>query len=341
MTVTDVTIPKKYVYVQSDSPTGASEGALWYDTDTSVLYSYDGSSWTDITQDVAYLEKQNLEQNINILINGASASSTLNDYEDMFLDLFTDADGEDDTVDTGNTTAYFSTNKYDNGTAIVDAHGETGAGTQSVTLKCGAKINTNTACTLTKVTKFGTSGATECYIATGADGSGQLATASFSGNDATFNLSLSDATTYYVLCDKGGSSFTSRGPGATYPISDTNLDWTAGVVSQSESSTEMRDVESVTTTVAPADKIVQTNMITITSNPTGHQVYCHNTTAGTGSVDYDISFDNGSTWVTGQSLNTKNTSVHAGSQMILKLNLNGTGSGNTAEASDYAIMLYY
>ena len=58
-------------------------------------------------------------------------------------------------------------------------------------------------------------------------------------------------------------------------------------------------------------------------------------------MDYDISFDNGATFETGQSLNVRNTSVHAGSQMIFKLNLDAGASSDIASSKDYAIMLFY
>jgi len=90
------------------------------------------------------------------------------------------------------------------------------------------------------------------------------------------------------------------------------------------------------------NRIVQTNAITCVTGATHHQVYCKNTTAGTGTATYNISFDNGSTWDTTQAFNTlNNAGSTTGTQMILKLNLIGSLTPDTAEANNYGIMLFY
>jgi hypothetical protein len=350
--ISDVTIPKKYVFVQASAPVGATEGALWYDTDTSELYSYDGSNWTSIISDTSYLDKQQLEQNINILINGASATSTLNDYDEMFLDLFTDADGYSNTIDTAETTATFDTDIYKNtsyaeGDENTRANGITFDGTSSVANYRGFKITTKTNdLYLKKITKNGSCTSSTAHLLDASHNS--IASASFVGNDATFtNTNLNANTTYYFAVRSGGDSFTTKyttGLGV-YPINATDFNWISGYDGTSGDDTGAgMDVASVVVaqkTASYEDLLIQTNAITITENPVAHQVFCHNTLAGTGTITYNISFDNGVTWVTEQELNSKNTSVHNGSEMILKLNLNGTGAGNTATIKDYAVMLYY
>jgi len=93
--------------------------------------------------------------------------------------------------------------------------------------------------------------------------------------------------------------------------------------------------------ITPANKIIQTNSFTIPSGITHHQLFCNNTLAGTGSINYDFSADNGSTYDTGQALDTKNTFAGTiGTTAILKINLDGVGSGNTSEASNYALMIW-
>lgn len=116
-------IPRKYVKVQSTQPTSAVQGDLWVDTDDNALYQYTGSTWQTVTQDVGYLNMQQLQQAIAILALQANASLTPADYDTMFLDKFTDNTGYDNTVDTGNTTASFLTNVYNNGGALTGLTG--------------------------------------------------------------------------------------------------------------------------------------------------------------------------------------------------------------------------
>ena len=344
MSVQDITIPKRYVYTQATTPTGATEGSLWYNTTSKILKTYDGSTWSEVTTDLTELEQQQLEQNINILINSASASSTLNDYDVMFLDIFTDSSGHSNTIDTGNTTADFAVDKYaNNGGGTEETNPTQPTTTESITGKCGMRVQFANSQDRLVCTKTSQCTATKAYVQT-AYGSGVLATADFVGNVATFSgLSLSASTDYYILVDKEGSSYNNGyNNGGSYPNDTGEINWVAGYNKDGNTnSTYSRAWQKIAYGGVPEDLIVQTNAETITSNPLAHQLYCHNTLAGEGSVTYDVSFDGGSTWVTGQSLNTKNTDVHNGSSMVIKINLNGVGAGNTSSIKDYAIMLYY
>ena len=295
---------------------------------------------------IAKVNDLNSEQSLNILINSAAASSTLNDYEDMFLDIFSDADGNDNTVDIENTTAAFSTDKYDNIAADFPFNsGFTLDTTSAETNLGGYNISVDNTCELKSVTKSAECNATTAYLRstpTGVD----IATATIVGNTAIFSptQTLTQGQNYSIMVGSGGSSYTrDLETSISYPVNGSYINLTGGIFSNNDTpqSTVAMNIDSITITSTTANRIVQTNAQAITANPTGHQVYSHNTLAGTGNITYDISFDGGTTWVTGQSLNTKNTSVHAGSSMKIKLNLNGTGSGNTSSAKDYAIMLYY
>lgn len=289
-----------------------------------------------------YIEQQSirdLQQDLNILINSASAS-TLYDYDTMVLDIFTDANGYDGSVDTGNTTAVFNTDKYEAaatdvyGPALADSgsHNTTtitgtinapgffsgikgkigsGSGPVTITIKKGAA---------TIATKGGTWSSTLSEVTLTSGDYNET----FEAGD-TYSIVIYtqyDLHTYNSSQSKSGGAF----------------DFTSQEVNSNANSAD--DMITYKTNAA-ASFVVQTDMQTISANPAGHQVYCHNATTGSGSITYDISFDNGSTWVTGQSLNTKNTSVHNGSQMIVKLNLNTTSATDTATADDYAVMLYY
>jgi len=305
--------------------------------------------------DYSFLVDAQLEIALNVLVNSVAASSTLNDWDDVFVDIFSDADGADNTLDTGNTTAGFDTGntQYVNSTYTAgpqtDAHGLTLASPASTTKYCGFRIHTAKACTLTKITRTSTCTGTTAYLL---DSSKSIlaTTTSLAGDEFTFtDYDLAADTTYYVAVGIDESSSYNRTYHATpsYPYNKVNINYTGGLNDNAphlDVDNRAYNVEDVITKDAygtPANKIVQTNALTNTANPDAHQVYAHTTTTGTGAVTYDISFDNGSTYITGQALNQKNEGSHAGTQMIMKLNLNGAGAGNMAKAKDYGILLFY
>lgn len=347
MSVQDVTIPKRYVYTQATTPTGATEGSLWYNTASKILKTYDGSTWSEVTTDLTSLEQQQLEQNINILINSASASSILNDYDEMFLDVFSDSTGYDNTIDIGNTTASFVTDQYVNGGSETTLNSgfilNTTAGDTNLG---GYGISVDVTCELKSVTKSSECTGTTAYLRATPTGA-NIATASMVGNTATFSptQTLTQGQNYAIMVGSGGSGYTRDiQTSISYPVDGTHINLTGGVWSSTDvpESTVAKNIDNIVTVLEPSDKIVQTNAISVITGVTNHQVYCHNTTAGTGAITYDMSFDNGSTWDVDQELNTKNiASSTTGTQMIIKLNLDGIGEGNTSFTKDYAVMLYY
>lgn len=107
----------------------------------------------------------------------------------------------------------------------VDAHGVNLSSTTSQSYYLGCQVNTNANCTLTKVTKHASCDATTVYICTKADPSTQLASWSFSGDDATGSLALTNNVDYLLLTYKGGSAQVWKYNSATLPVTGTNIDW--------------------------------------------------------------------------------------------------------------------
>jgi len=114
MTIETTVINPRVIFVSALQPQDVTEGKLWYDTTTSKLLVSDGSKYISMETDLTQEDKLIQENALNILVNSASATSTLNDWDNMILDRFTDADGQLNTVDTTNTTATFDTNLYKN-----------------------------------------------------------------------------------------------------------------------------------------------------------------------------------------------------------------------------------
>lgn len=92
----------------------------------------------------------------------------------------------------------------------------------------GYKITTNVACTLITITKHSSCTATTATLANASKAS--LATASFSGDNATFSYPLTAGTTYYILANSGGASYTRRYKSSSYPgdypMNGTNINYT-------------------------------------------------------------------------------------------------------------------
>lgn len=84
--------------------------------------------------------QQDAMRNFQIIQLQANAAITADDYDGVILDLFSDADGYDNTVNTGNTTALFDTDEYKAGLAGTesDTMGNYSAYNQAVTTFTGA-----------------------------------------------------------------------------------------------------------------------------------------------------------------------------------------------------------
>lgn len=94
--------------------------------------------------------------------------------------------------------------------------------------KRGAKITVGNAdVTLQTITKSASCNSSTAYLTNSSLVT--LASAAFSGTNATFSYTLSANTSYYLLVDSGGADFTSvyYNP-VSYPISGTTLNWVAG-----------------------------------------------------------------------------------------------------------------
>lgn len=88
-------------------------------------------------------------------------------------------------------------------------------------------------------------------------------------------------------------------------------------------------------------KVLETDPATVTADPDGYYVSARNTLTGSSTINYDISFDGGSTWDTAKTLDTYYTTTKTGSSMVLQMNLTGSTSSDVATFTDYGIALTY
>lgn len=346
-------IPRKYVKVQSNQPTSAIQGDLWFDTDTNVLYSYDGSDWNTITQDLGYIDAQQIIQNIDILTALAHSSASPSDYDTLYCDVFSDSSGYSNTIDTGNTDATFDTNLYkavgtDGGTTSNDT--TTMPYTRATTNnKQGVLFRTLHACKLVSIGLDAGHTATKCYLYN-SDMSSLLATVNVTGgNLATFNYDLENNTVYGVCVDAEGSTYTRDYYDGSYvgDFTGTNTKWIGRIEITPSTGMNWRQIRTLTTeivgTPATSTKYVQTNTIILDDNITGYQLYSKTATnGGASAVSYAISFDDGSTWSDYKDLNTKYANSTTGTSIKLKIKLHAdTTSSNYAKASNYGLLVWY
>jgi len=314
------------IYGGTDAVIGTGTSIAVNDTGQAALYD------TVVRNSLAVLELK------------AAASATSPDYNYMLLDTFSDNTGYDNTVDTGNTTATFSTNKYHNvtvGESVNDAHGVS-LGTGSTTTGArGFRILAEKQLNLISVVKDGSCTATRCILKS--DAGATIATATFSTNTATFTGTnvLTSGAYYRIEADKAGASYTYRGAAASYPYDKTNIQFYYGSVGGNNDSDAWNLASVNTQTYTPGDLIVQTVKQDTTFSGSSYQLYCPATVVGTGTVTYDISFNNGTNYSTGKSLNTAYAvGSYPGDDIILKVNLNKGASDGTAEVTGYALLIW-
>jgi len=276
------------------------------DADT-INYLYNGTAINKLIQENA----------LNILINSAGASTTLNDWDDLYPERFTNANGQLNKVNTTNTTSLFNTNLYKNGNGTIENLTETSQTGTTYVLKKTININSK------KVSSATNDIRTQNSLETG------YCKYQFNYTDAT-NASVENTTTIVSYANK-----TYTNPNPNKIVSSIYV-----YIKQSTFSNvyEINDIVNIPI----QDTFIELNPQIITSGAKFFQIYLNKTTAGSGSITADLSLDGGTTYTNVASFNTKNPITSTdGTSMILKLNLNGVGSGNTAEANDVVVLLFY
>ena len=310
-------INPQVIYVSAIEPTDKTEGKIWYNTSDNSLYTSDGSSYVSAEPDVDYLNGLIQEQSLQILINSASATSTLNDWDTMDIDIFTDATGLLDTIDTSETTAIFLTDQYvnsENGT-FLDA-------TQTGLSDSGTYL---LKFTYSDINALVSEGRNYCHVSNP------------EAITCKWNFLYSDETSADVE--------QTAQPSATKTFTNPNPEKMVTEIKIYFKTTNYNGYikDQTYDYVIPAtNRVIQTEPASVETGAVSCQLYGHNETAGTGNITFDISTDGGSTYTTGLPINQKrDITSTTGTSMITKLNLNGVGEGNNASLKDYSMMLFY
>lgn len=289
---------------------------------------------------------ENAQQSIEIIELQANASVSPLTHDSIISDTFSDATGYNNSVNTGNTTALFSTNKYIRSSAGggVNASGFS-YGTTSDNGKNGLKITAKLNCTITKITKDSQSNATTCYIR--ADDGTELATASFSGNDATFSQAIVNGLSYHIECDKATALYTPSylATGQTYPVVCNNLNYVGGSVNASDN-TQAWNIASITTSGTAIDECVQIDLPAITGTITHTELVVNDADAETGtSITYKL-IDNASNQDDALAVNIQNALISCDGTKItngkieIQLHKGAAGTSGKPSVKSYALKLW-
>jgi len=342
-------IPPIYVYTQDSTPSDLTEGKIWVDTSTNppVTKVSDGTIYNALSTNLTPIRKLIGLNGLNILDITAQSTLTEGINANFERDIYSDSTGYLNTIDAGNTTAFFDTNKYhntliseDNLTSLIGNF----SGLDSYTNPSGVILETTSNMSISKI-QFVDGNATKGYIYEWVNDETMgdlLGSATLINGLATFeNPIILDASTKYFLVDDGeGESYTAYWVhSVTFPISITGGSIIKSITNGNPGTNDLIDVFEINSTIIE-NKIIQTNAQTLNTTPTTALIVANETTAGTGTITYDISTDNGSNYQTAQTSGTEISLTNAGTELILKQNLNGVGAGNTSETIDYGVLLW-
>ena len=287
------------------------------------------------------LNKKNLEQDINILYNAIASTSTNKDYSATYLDIMSDSTGYDDTINTGNTTATFDTDAYVNYTTGANdsmSKNTTSAGYLAERVGIFTANSDGYISSVLAGCNDNPNGTYICEIQNASDEVIATKTVNVSaGTTFTFNFSLSDYSetlqngqNFKVKVARGTSSQGVAGSSASGSSGSGGFTTVSGDISHGYNGTGTITFNSLSV----SSGIIETNAIELDETPVYFQVFSHYS----GNSLFDISFDNGTTWITNNNFNEKIevTQPNTG-QMILKFNMGGV---TTESLPDYAVHIY-
>lgn len=271
---------------------------------------------------------------------------------DVGADVFTDSNGQENTVDTVNSTGYYNTSgAYQ---LVIDAgdggnHTENAQSTMtnsngSETDSRGYRIYASDDCVLVSVTKHASSNPTRLRLFT--DAGVLIATATFSGDTATFATpqKLYEGMYYRIEADNSGAGYTSKySASASFPWNGTNINFVTGSQGGVDDNNEYNIVSAVTQDVAyTSGGTVETNeILSLGSAPKSILVYGQITLPANTSATVDVSDDGGTTFgITGQTLNSYiDTTSLSGTSLALKFTLATTDTSVTPLIYGYSVVV--
>jgi len=259
-----------------------------------------------------------LDNELNILDLQQATAITPVTYSGSRTDVFSDADGFVDSVDTGNTTAKFDTDKYLNDPSFSDAtlYQSSGISHDDFSL---VKTWTLPDVLIEQVRN---------YLDGDDPGETYYCKIIFKYTDTT----TASVTKSQFLGSGDYKIYTNPNPTKTIATIEAWL-------SADDSNDETYINESSFTGI-PSDFIIQSNVLTIGTGAQNFQVIAYrNATTGTGTITADISFDNGAHYITVE-LETNTEIINRGTQLIIKIKLNAGASEGEASCKGYGVSFW-
>lgn len=348
MAVQDISIPLQYIKSGTLSQrlaSGQFEGQIYYATDVDLSYVWDGTEWQETTVDLNNVNKLIGLNALNILDLTAQSSLTAGINANFERDIYTDANGYLNTINTTNTTSPFYLNKYVNYGLKENYDGGTTKGTSvnEITINCSALSEG-------LISEFKMQNA---RTASGANFTVQIIQDSDILATKTINVPAS-ATQVFSFLNSDYSSYIQEGNfqiklfsdgsyvapnSSTTSFSGDFFSFTNQTVPYSSDGTN----KIIYTSLEKKDLLVETNAQTIESGFTKFMIVSNEETTGTGSVSYDITFNSDAETPTYQEdlESFKEYSIEeAGTSLILKQKLNAGASNGEASAYNWGVLLW-
>jgi len=333
------------VFSQSSQPE-AVIGRLWIDTDDgSIYYSSDGSTFTKLNVNVGDVQTPVIENALNILQIQASETLTTTDSASIIKDIYSDSGGYKNTIDTGNTTATFGTDENSNNMQSYSGTNNDYTMTFKA-LKKGFVSAVSVCCNGQNSSTNGTISIIQNSVTlaswTGTIQSINYVTHNFVKGDYSSLIDPNvDGGTFTIHVKRNSGSYSYVVKSSATSFNGSNFSYNSQIMSGT-AGTGTNNPILVYETEIPDYKngIVQTNEQTLSSTPTHFQIFTYDENInGTGSINYDISFDSGSNYQTGISSNVASDITNTGTGMIIKQNLTAGATG-AASARGYGVFIW-
>jgi len=306
--------------IRTETEPSAADYQFWIKPSTNEAFFSDGTTWQEIPTGAPATAILGIENALNILEIQAADTITPDTSAQIASDIFSDTTGYNNTIDTGNTTAFFDTDKYTN---------------ENILLENATQVDYSTDATFTLKKTLNVNPDAQVYECTALVWN----TGSSSPSTVRYKYYYSDATTADVDVSTSTATPTLRtfdNPQKAKTVTQIEV-----YLSRGASNGIVYESTSKVYGSARTDTIIQTSKIDLPSTPSKFIVFAfRDETSGTGTIDADISFDNGANYQTGVSLNTETSIIDAGDEMILKLNLNAGASAGMAEAKGYGVLFW-
>jgi len=344
------TINPRVIFISEIEPEDKTKGKLWYNTLSNTLYVSDGTNYNLLETDITQLNYLLNEQALYILELQAEATISGGQSAYMIRDVYSDASGFLDTINTTLTDAFFDTNKYkyvqSKLTAVTEnktATSQTGSGagpfTCNITAKADLIINqVKIDCSTTNADVF------YCNIVQNGD---ILATKSAASNASgiTFNFSTTDYLRP-ILNTQNFSVVWGRESGSssvTYYLDGQSIDGNllymnnARMIGEDGSGTMGIYATGITTNTL---RQVITEAQTIKEGITRFVIHTFDEQkTGDGNITYDVSFDNGENYQNVIS-DVETIITHTGTQLLIKENFNSPSKTGAVSSRGYAILFW-